>query len=516
MNRPNILMVVVDCLRSDRIFGENRTCKTPNIDKIAQKGVCVPNMFVENSVTAPSFASIFTGCYSLAHGVTSLLGCRINPEMTTLADILMANDYNTYAEATGPLLPILGLDQGFDVYNFREQGDYYFTQWGENLVRRFKNREFKGPWFSMVHFWELHEPRQVRPDFDSDEFGDNTYDQAVSSLDEYLGRLFEAAGDDTVIILTGDHGERILENTQAETILPYFMKALDIPFLDNEEGSRMDEDVELLNARGQELHEVSAELAAHSNSKKGGISFFSRFALLFKFMKIGLTRARLRKRKPGESFWEMVKSRLNDLKIGFSVILGKSKDAQMQLLRTTLKQFHLQHGFHIYEYLQRVPFLISGLKTLPENKMVGSHVRSIDILPTLCQVLSLETADTGWHGKSFDDILLNGKSEQRPIYMEARGGAQAVHAFYIRGVRSNGYKLAYTPYHPEGPTELYNLDKDPEELENILDSNRELAKKLKEEGQAMAEMFSSFDGNCEISPKEQAAMEEKLKSLGYM
>jgi len=509
-------MIVVDCLRSDRIFGDKRGCKTPNIDKLAQKGISIPNMYVENSVTAPSFASIFTGCYSLAHGVTSLLGCKINPEMTTLADILMANDYNTYAEVTGPLLPILGLDQGFDEYNFRSQEQYYFSKWGQDLITRFKNKGFKEPWFSLVHFWELHEPRQVLIDFDKEEFGENTYDRAVSSIDQYIGRLAEAVGEDTVIILTGDHGERVDEKTKPETILPYFMKALDVPFLDGDEESHMDEDVILLNARGQELHDVSSELAQHSNSEKGKITFLGRIKLLFKLIKIGLTRARISTRKPGESIWDMIKTRWNDFKIGLSVLAGNSKDAQMQLLKNTLRQFHLQHGFHVYEYLQRVPFIIAGLKSLPKAKTVDSHVRSIDIFPTLCKVLSLETPDIKMHGKSFSEILENGKSENRPIYLEARGGAQAMHAFYIRGVKSQGYKLAYTPLHSDGPTELYDLSKDPLELTNILEDNPKLVEKLKEEAQAMAKMFSSDSGESEISPEEQAAMEEKLKSLGYM
>ena len=41
----------------------------------------------------------------------------------------------------------------------------------------------------------------------SKRFGVDHYERAVSSLDPELGRLFELAGKDTIIILHGDHGE---------------------------------------------------------------------------------------------------------------------------------------------------------------------------------------------------------------------------------------------------------------------------------------------------------------------
>ena len=517
MERPNILMIVVDCLRSDRVFGENRTCKTPNVDKLVARGTSVPKLFVENSVTAPSFASLFTGTYSLYHGITSLLGSRLNPELTTLADIFMANGYSTYAEATGPLMPILGLDQGFDDYNYRDQREYYFTEWGDKLLERLKGKSLQDPWFMMVHFWELHEPRQILPEFDLEQFGQTRYDRAMSGLDAFIGKMVQAVGENTVIILTGDHGERIAEETAPDSILPYFMKKLDVPVMEDELSNTMSEEVELLNARGEELHAVSQDLALSTDHAGGKITLLGRLKLLVKLIKIALTRARIQKPKPGlKGFWELLKTKWADMKIGFAVIRGDSKDAQMHLLRTTLCQFHLQHGFHIYEYLANVPFVIAGLESLPKGKSAKSHVRHIDIFPTLCELLSFDVPEMDWHGSSFVGLMQNGKVEIKPIYMEARGGAQAVHAFYIRGVRSGGYKLAYTPYEPEGPTELYDLNADPDEQVNILADNPELAEKLRQEGEAMAQMFASNAGATEVSAEEQAEMVKKLKSLGYM
>ena len=139
--KPNILMIVVDCLRSDRLFSPDRTCRTPNIDKLVDQGTSFPNVFVENSMTAPSFTSIFTGRYTGNHGIIGQVGVKLGENAVTLSEIFTANGYQTYAEVTGPLNPILGIDKGFAHYNYRNQQEYYFTDWGKNLMDRMRKQE---------------------------------------------------------------------------------------------------------------------------------------------------------------------------------------------------------------------------------------------------------------------------------------------------------------------------------------------------------------------------------------
>ena len=35
--KPNILFLLIDSLRADKCYSENRTCVTPNLDKIVKK-----------------------------------------------------------------------------------------------------------------------------------------------------------------------------------------------------------------------------------------------------------------------------------------------------------------------------------------------------------------------------------------------------------------------------------------------------------------------------------------------
>jgi arylsulfatase A-like enzyme len=68
--RPNILIFITDDQRYDAMScAGNPILKTPNMDRIAARGVRFTEAFVTNSLCAPSRASILTGQYSHVHGV---------------------------------------------------------------------------------------------------------------------------------------------------------------------------------------------------------------------------------------------------------------------------------------------------------------------------------------------------------------------------------------------------------------------------------------------------------------
>ncbi len=514
---PDVLMIVVDCLRSDRVFGSGRTCRTPRIDAWAEGAVRFPHMFVENPITSPSFASLFTGCYSLAHGVSSLLGVRMERGLPTMAEILAAGGYHTYAEVTGPLLPMLEIGRGFQAYTYRNHNAYAFTRWGGRLLRRLRNGGLTKPWFLLVHLWEIHEPRQVPPAFRSAGWGTSAYDRAWSALDGFIGELIAAAGPDALVMMTGDHGERVGEDIPARTLLPYFMDKLEIPRLSREEDTRVQEDIALYKKRSRELHDVALRLDRLTRLEDGRIAPGLRVEILLTLLRIAFTRMRTQRLRPNWSglldLWRLKKE---DFRVGLAVGRGDSREAQLHILRVTLSQFHLQHGYHVYDYLARVPFLIAGPALGAEPRLQESEVRAIDILPTLAEVLELNARPVPGHGTSFAPLLLSGAMENRPLYMEARGGAQAAHKFYIRGMRSGGWKLAFTPIDPAAPTELYDLRTDPEERANLAAERLDIVADLRREADGLADLLSLEGRAKKISAREEALLVEKLRSLGYM
>ena len=62
--KPNVLFIISDDLTASALSCyENKVCKTPNIDRIAQRGVRFDNMHCQNPVCGPSRASLMTGRY---------------------------------------------------------------------------------------------------------------------------------------------------------------------------------------------------------------------------------------------------------------------------------------------------------------------------------------------------------------------------------------------------------------------------------------------------------------------
>jgi arylsulfatase A-like enzyme len=211
LNKPNILLIVVDAFRADKLYDDvsKKTAKTPFLDELLKKSTYFTRAFSTTSTTTPSFTSILTGLYPPNHGVRSLYGYKLKKNIKTLPSILGENGYNTYAEVTGPLLPLVGLDNGFMKYNHRETSKTYYSSWGDELLNKFRNGHFKEPWFIMLHFWELHGPRYVNKSYDNNRYGLNKYERALSGLDSYLNKLISTLSENDLCVITGDHGEEV-------------------------------------------------------------------------------------------------------------------------------------------------------------------------------------------------------------------------------------------------------------------------------------------------------------------
>jgi arylsulfatase A-like enzyme len=202
VNRPNVFLLAIDSLRADAVF-EDRVA-TPNFDAYAKQGAAFRQCICTTTTTTPSFSSILTGCYPPRHGVRGLQGHRLSSSVTTMAEAFSAGGYKTYAEVTGPLLPETGILRGFDEARHRQAYKVPFFNWRDEVIN--KMRGYVDPWFMLLHIWEVHRPYRSPPNFEKrkDRAG---YEAAVTATDDWLAPVFKAAGDNTIVIITGDHGE---------------------------------------------------------------------------------------------------------------------------------------------------------------------------------------------------------------------------------------------------------------------------------------------------------------------
>lgn len=458
---------------------------------------------------------MFTGRYAGNHGVIGMVGMKLNRDIPTMAGIFTSNGYETYAEATGPLHPILAIDRGFANYNYRSQHDYYFTDWGKNLLSRFQNGQFKSPYFVLIHFWEVHVPRQVPPEFSDPQYGLTDYDRSLSALDSYLGQILQYAGDDTLVILTGDHGEAVGDLPGSKTLLPYYLRKLKLPAT-GAPVPRSVENVSDLVAEEPRLHQFISEIGRLSQKNISRIDFWHRVKLIFDLFKIGCSRYRIQLQKGIKGgFFSDINQKINDTRLLLMVGRGKVEAAQLQLVRSSLKEHTLQHGYHIYDYLQCVPAVFFWNGIIDGGLRIDTDLRHIDLLPTLIELLHLEAPLSGMDGESYLSHLNNRGGENRPIFLEARGGAQAEQFFLIRGLRRENYKIAFAPHEMKAPVEFYDLSQDPQERNNLASSLGKKAKEFRREAEALATSFKST-ADSRITEEEAEKMVEKLKNLGYL
>lgn len=126
---PNIIFIMADDHAAQAIsaYGHpiSQLAPTPNIDRIADQGVLFTNNFCTNSICGPSRAVILTGKHSHINGFR-MNGERFDGSQQTFPKLLKKAGYNTAIIGKWHLH---GYPEGFDYWNIlNDQGNYYNPQ----------------------------------------------------------------------------------------------------------------------------------------------------------------------------------------------------------------------------------------------------------------------------------------------------------------------------------------------------------------------------------------------------
>jgi arylsulfatase A-like enzyme/predicted negative regulator of RcsB-dependent stress response len=242
----NVILISIDTLRADHLgcYGHPRL-KTPHIDQLATEGLLFEQCTVAAPVTLPSHASMLTGTYPFVHKVRDNGTFRLHPDNLTLTEVLREAGFATVAQVGAFVLNHgFGLDQGFDTYR-----DVGFTASGAAgqgadteisaeqvtdgaiaLLRRVAGGRF----FMFVHYFDPHQPYRAPQRFAAQYI--NPYPAEVAYVDEQVGRLLAAVAeaglsDDTLIVLTSDHGEGLGEHQEATHAYFVYDTTLAVPLI---------------------------------------------------------------------------------------------------------------------------------------------------------------------------------------------------------------------------------------------------------------------------------------------
>ncbi len=247
---PNVVFVIVDTLRADRV-GAQRGGEplTPHFDRLRARSLAFDACWSTSSWTLPSVATLLTSNHGGQHGAW-LNDRGLGTGLDTLAERFAAAGYATGAFTGGTFVSqAFGLDRGFAEFDSEAGGVEPVLA----RARAFLDRAGAGPWFLLLHTYEVHSPYEPpeavqervverylashpeqpiedppEPNVFNARYGPNTpaaitellaelYDEEVRYTDAQFGAFFDELDerglfDASVVVLTSDHGEEFGEH----------------------------------------------------------------------------------------------------------------------------------------------------------------------------------------------------------------------------------------------------------------------------------------------------------------
>ncbi len=259
----NVVYIVIDTLRADHLgcYGYSRDT-SPNIDKLASEGVLFEYAFPSDVPTQPAYTSMFTGLRGIHTGIVSHSYFETLSEDTpVLPELLVQNGVTTAAVSTLYTMR-RWFARGFQ-YNMNpaagnrrklqqvdaEEVNAYAVPWIEDHKDE--------PFFLFLQYWDPHglykppveyrnlfydgDPRDpenhsldylkahpvwsftknqidaLGEDITDLEYIVSQYDAEIRYVDDQVQQIFDTLdkhrlGEDTLIILTSDHGESMGEH----------------------------------------------------------------------------------------------------------------------------------------------------------------------------------------------------------------------------------------------------------------------------------------------------------------
>ncbi|UCH64258.1 MAG: sulfatase [Fidelibacterota bacterium] len=442
--RPNIIFIMTDDHASHALscYG-SRINETPNLDRIAMEGMRFNNCFCTNSICAPSRAVILTGKYSHLNGVTDNK-LEFDGTQQTFPKLLQQAGYETAMIGKWHLK---SEPTGFDYWNVLP---------GQGLY---------------------HNPVMI-------EMGERkTYEGYVSDIitDHCLTWLKRREGDKPFCLMY--HHKAPHRNWQpAERYMDLYEDDIPLPeTFDDDYGTRS------AAAREQEMtierHLVPSDV---KEEPPEGLS--------------GRELKRWKYQRYMEDYLRCVQS-VDDNVGRLLDYLDESGLAESTVVIYTSDQgFYLgDHGWFdkrfMYEESLRMPLLVRYPKKIKAGSVNDDMVLNLDFGPTFLD-LADSAAPTDMQGRSFRRVLLGDtpKDWRTSMYYHyyEYPGWHMVKRHY--GVRTRRYKLIHF-YYDIDAWELYDLQEDPHELNNVYDdpAYTDVLQNLKVELERLQEQYGDSD-----------------------
>ncbi|MFB3117147.1 MAG: sulfatase, partial [Myxococcota bacterium] len=245
----NVVLISVDTLAAGHLstYGYEKLT-SPHLDDFASRASLYLRAYATSPWTLPTHASLFTGKYPFEHGARTFREPATRSALAehhlTLAEALQAMGFRTgaFVSNNAYLTEEFQLNQGFDTYVVARRDGPAMNR----LAFDWLQENTSDPFFLFINYMDPHDPyntlpTEQRPEFlehvvrgasgkilakledkilggdlsyssESVEAVTDMYDLSIANVDESIGAVFDeltALGhfDDTLIVVTADHGE---------------------------------------------------------------------------------------------------------------------------------------------------------------------------------------------------------------------------------------------------------------------------------------------------------------------
>ncbi|HEY2774461.1 MAG TPA: sulfatase [Candidatus Binatia bacterium] len=259
----NVILISFDTVRSDHLgaYGYERAT-SPNVDALAKKSVLFERAISQAPWTLPAHASMLSGLYPSRLGVLRYPATRIlSDQNTVLPEVFRSAGYATAGFTGGGFVSYhYGFDRGFDQYISRGRRYEHNLDSTIDWLEEHKDK----PFFLFFHGYDAHRPyyskavdkkemglpadsdvEQPRyclqddrgvPDDAKREHIVRYYDASIHHGDRAIGVLLQTLDqlhlmDNTVILLTSDHGEEFFEHGNCDHVRFLYNESIHVPYM---------------------------------------------------------------------------------------------------------------------------------------------------------------------------------------------------------------------------------------------------------------------------------------------
>jgi arylsulfatase A-like enzyme len=427
-------------------------------------------------ITVPSISSMFTAQYPFESTTLDNNMFNLALDVPNFVDKLSDVGYGTYA-----VLP-----EGISHTNIPKKfhdGIYYYKSFatlydgiGDKIVNNLNSNLMKTPWFYYIELQDLHGHAEFvlssgPSEFKNEKYGKNQYERMVSMVDIWLGKITNCINfDNTIVVITADHGSSFAEYT----------------------------------TKLEQYEQRTDKIRTHNPS----LAYKSAHKIITKFPK---SLNPLRKRL-SEIYTDNKYARLQDK---LKLELQEIDKLELSPYEKRLMQNSVVRVPQPFDEHFRIPLLLSG-GTVPQNKKIHQQVRSVDIFPTLFEILNLPQIEKT-RGQNLLSIMKDQTADEYVAYLDSAALRKESKYKDTIGLRTSNFKYFRDRSDEKKDVHLFDLHTDPLEENNICEVRADVISEMESQlAKIKNNKDFSFKKTKVLTDDEVQKAKDILKTLGYI